>query len=202
VTGALLGIRNAVARDAPREEYLMRIRNLFGVALLLAFVAACGGGGPTQAPNGATQNPAATGGGGGGATAAPGATQSGGGGGGTGQYGSVQFHVTGPVEASGTYDFLPAGSIFGGSAGAALNFTNSSDSGSILSIIVDPSGKVAVSYVSTAGQVPGASCTTSDWDMQATSARGKFDCTAEMSITGSGAAVAGGKITGEFTAHT
>jgi hypothetical protein len=38
--------------------------------------------------------------------------------------------------------------------------------------------------------------------MQATSARGKFDCTAEMSITGSGAAVAGGKITGEFTAHT
>lgn len=185
----------------------MAVRKLFSGVLLVALVAACGSGGPTQAPAGATQNPAATGDGGGGATEGPVATQSGGGGGGgggggTGQYGSAEFQITGPLQASGTYNFLPAGSIFGGSSGAALNFTNPSDSGSILSIIVDESGSVSVSYISTAGQVPGATCTTSDWDMQATSAKGKFDCTAQMSITSSGAAVAGGKITGQFTAHT
>ena len=183
----------------------MHVRKLFGGMVLLSLVAACGGGGPTPSPVGGTQNPGATSGGGagGGATEAPDATQSGGGGdGGTGQYGSVQFQITGPVEASGTYDFLPASSIFGGRAGAALNFTNTGDSSAILSIIVDESGKVAVSYASTSGQVPGAECTTSDWDMQSTSAKGTFDCTAAMSITGSGAAVAGGKITGHFTAHT
>lgn len=185
----------------------MRVSKAFGGFLVLALVAgACGGNSPTKAPAGATQNPAAgtDDGGGGGATEAPGATQSGGGGGGggTGQYGSVQFQITGPVAASGTYDFIPASSIFGGSAGAALNFANSSDANAVLSIIVNETGKVFVSYASTTGQVPGAECTTSDWDMQASSAKGKFDCTAAMSIPASGAAVAGGHITGQFTAHT
>jgi hypothetical protein len=184
----------------------MQFRKLFGGMLLLSLVAGCGGGGPTQAPVGATTNPAATsdGGNGGSATQAPDATQAGGGGGGggTGQYGSAQFQVTGPVEASGTFDFVPASSIFGGSAGAALNFINTGDSSAVLSIIVDESGKVVVSYASLAGQVPGAACTTSDWDMQSGSARGTFDCTAEFSIPASGAAVAGGKITGHFTAHS
>jgi hypothetical protein len=184
----------------------MSIRKLFAGTLVLSLVAACGGGSPTQPPAGATQNPLATAdGGGGGATQAPDATQSGGGGGGgggNGQYGSVTFQITGPLETSGTYDFLPVGSMFGGTAGDALNFTNPSDNKSVLSIIVDETGKVVVSYLGAAGQVPGAECTTTDWDMQAQSGHGKFDCTAQLSITASGAAVAGGKITGQFTAHT
>jgi hypothetical protein len=182
----------------------MRIRKPFGGVLLLAFVAAaCGGGSPTQAPGAATQNPEATQDSGGGATQAPGATQAGGGGGGggNGQFGSAQFQITGPLETSGTYDFSPVGSIFGGSAGTVLNFVSPGDNGAVLSILIDPTGKVAVSYLSGAGQVPGAECTTSDWDIQATSGKGKFDCTAQMTITSSGAAVQGGRITGDFTAH-
>jgi hypothetical protein len=172
-------------------------RSVVALALVGMLAAACGGGSPTQAPAGATQNPA-------GVTEAPGATQSGGGGGGggSGQFGSAQFQVTGPLETSGTYDFSPVGSIFGGSAGTVLNFVSPGDAGAVLSILIDPTGKVAASYLSGAGQVPGAECTTSDWDIQATSGKGKFDCTAQMTITSSGAAVQGGRITGEFTAHT
>ncbi len=192
MTGALLGYRMVGPRTA-KEVDMQLPRSLAAIALIGMLAAACGGGSPTQAPGGATQNP--------GATQGAGATQSIGGTG-TGQYGSVEFRVTGPIEATGKYDFIPAGSIFGGSAGTVLNFANEGDTNSIVSILIDESGKVVVSYVSTAGQVPGAECTTSDWNIGSGNAKGKFDCTAAMTLTGSGAAVAGGKITGEFTAHT
>ena len=134
----------------------------------------------------------------------PGETQTGGGGGpgGGGQYGSVKFQLTGAIEKSGELPFVPPGSMFGGAAGTILNFTDSADNTQILSILVDQSGKVVVSYSGTDGQVPAAECTTTDWKIEAQSGSGKFDCTAAMSFTGSGAMVEGGKITGEFTAHT
>lgn len=188
----------------------MQVRQGFGGLVLVAMVvAACGGNAATQTPAGATQQPGATSGGGGGSpTDAPAATQSGGGGGGggggTGQYGSVTFTLSGAFDKTATFDFIPAGSMFGGSSGSALNFTDgtSDGGGSVLSILIDESGKAVVSYVGTEGQVPAAECTTSDWNVGAQSASGKFDCKAALSITASGATVQGGKITGQFTAHT
>lgn len=191
----------------------MQVRKRFGGVVLVALVAgACGGSGATQTPAGATQAAGATqdgggGGGGGGSTEQPAATQSGGGGGGgggTGQYGSVTFTVSGAFDKTATFDFIPAGSMFGGSNGSALNFTDgtSDGQGSVLSILIDESGKAVVSYVGTEGQVPAAECTTSDWNVGAQNASGKFDCKAALSITASGATVQGGKITGQFTART
>lgn len=181
-------------------------RWLIPIATLSLALSACGGGSGTQAPGGATTNP----GDGGGtatdvapATDTPVATQSGGGGGGGGgQYGSVKFQLSGAIEKSGELPFLPPGSMFGGAAGTVLNFTDSTDNTQIVSILVDDGGKVVVSYSGTDGQVPAAECTTSDWKIEAQSGSGTFDCRASMSFTGSGAMVEGGKITGEFTAHT
>ena len=125
-----------------------------------------------------------------------------GGGGGSSQFGSVKFTVTGGIEKTAEYPFSPVGSIFGGAAGAALNFIKD-DNGqaSSLSIVMDPNGTVVVSYLGTEGQVPAAECTKTDWNVGATSGSGKFDCKASITITGSGATVQGGSIKGEFTAH-
>lgn len=176
-------------------------RSVIAVTLLSALVAACGGSpAVTQGPDG----PGATTGSGGTATSdpGPGETQSGNGGNGGGQYGSVKFTISGPLSKSDEYPFIPAGSMFGGPAGALLSFYPGESTDAILTIIVSEDGTVVVSYSGTDGQVPGATCTTSDWNMQAGSGSGKFDCTASMSITGSGATVEGGKIVGEFTART
>lgn len=180
------------------------LRNVGAAVVLGVMVAACGGSGPTQAPGatqgggGATQGAAAT------SDTGPGATVDGGGGGGGGDtsHGKVTFTVSGPLSTSGEYGFIPAGSIFGGAQGSVFNFGDSSGaSGNILSMIISPDGSVLVSFAGTAGQVPAAQCTTSDWNIGATEARGKFDCTAAMSLTATGATVEGGTIKGEFTAR-
>jgi hypothetical protein len=190
----------------------MRVLKEIGALVVLGFViTACGGTGATQAPV-ATQG---GGDGGGGATSqpatddpGPGATEDGGGnGGGTigFQYGKVTFTITGPVQASGELGFIPAASLFGGDQGSALSFGDSSSGGAdatLVSVVIGSDGAVLVSYAGAAGQVPAATCTTSDWNVGAGNASGKFDCTAAMSVTQSGAAVAGGTIKGEFTAHT
>jgi hypothetical protein len=188
------------------EEVMQVLKNLGAVLVLGVVVAACGGGAaPTQAP-GATQS---GGGGGGTATQAPAATDGGGNGGNGGgigtQFGKVTYTVTGPVQASGELGFIPQASMFGGDQGSVLNFGDTDMGGtgaSVVSIVIDASGAVLVSYAGPAGQVPAASCTTSDWNIGAGNASGKFECTAATSITASGAAVAGGNIKGEFTAHT
>jgi hypothetical protein len=178
-------------------------RSIAAISLLGLIVTACGGGpaAATQGPGGgATQAP---GDGGGTATQAPVATQGGpGGGGGGGQYGSVKFQLSGAFDKSGELDFVPAGSMFGGAAGTVLNFTDAGDNAQVVSILVDASGKVVVSYAGTDGSMPAAECTTTDWKLEAQSGSGKFDCTAAVSMTASGATAQGGKITGEFTAHT
>ena len=185
------------------------VKSLGAVVALGVLVAACGGGAPTQGP-GATQ----PGGGGGGATAQPGATNDtgpgptgdGGNGGTIGfEYGKVTFTVTGPIETSGELGFIPMGSMFGGDQGTILNFGQSDTTGtdgSMVSVVIGADESVVVSYLGTAGQMPGATCTTSDWNIGANTASGKFDCTATITITASGATVAGGNIKGEFTAHT
>lgn len=172
-------------------------RSVVVAALLGVLLAACGGG-PA-----ATQGPGATTGNGGQATndPGPGQTTSGGNGGG-GQYGSVKFSISGPFDKTDEYPFIPTGSMFAGPTGALLSFSPGDTTDALLSIIVNGDGSVVVSYVGTDGQVPAAECTTSDWNMQAQSGSGKFDCKAAMSITGSGATVAGGTIKGEFTART
>jgi hypothetical protein len=176
-------------------------RSMVAVTLLGALVAACGGTTPaTQGPDG----PGATSNNGGQATQdpGPGQTQSGGNGGnGGGQYGSVKFTVSGPFDKTDEYEFVPAGSLFG-TAGGVLSFYEEGDTTSILSILIGEDGSVLVSYAGLDGQVPGAECTTRDWNIQAQSGSGKFDCTAAFSITGAGATVEGGKIVGEFTART
>jgi hypothetical protein len=182
----------------------MQILKHLGAAVTLGVViAACGGGNaPTQAP-GAT--PAGGNGGNGGtATQVPAATQGGGGGGGLDtSHGKATFTVSGPISASHEYAFIPAGSLFGGAQGSVFNFGDTSGAdANILSIIVSPDGSILASFSGSAGQVPAAQCTTSDWDVGATEAKGKFDCTAAFSITSSGATVEGGTIKGEFTARS
>jgi hypothetical protein len=186
---------------------LNRQRLLMPLAALTLVVAACGGASPTQAPGGATANP----GGGGAATDAapatngPAATQSGAGGGGSkpagwDQYGKVHIEISGPVSHAGDYGFLPAGSIFGGAQGSSLNFTIEG-SNEIVSILVGPDGAVVVSYGSEAMSAPAAQCTTSNWNLGATSGSGSFDCTAALIILSSGATVTGGQIKGSFEAR-
>ena len=183
----------------------MELRRSIGTAVCAGLlVAACGGNAATQAPGGG-----GGGGGGGGATQQPAATQNGGGGGGGGggsadfTYGKVTFTISGPVTDSGAYGFVPAASAFGGDQGSSLSFTDNLASGTdLISIIQGQDGAVVVSYVSAKGQVPAATCTTSDWNMGAGQGSGKFDCKSVFSITASGASVEGGEIKGEFTAHT
>lgn len=180
-------------------------RSVIAITLLGALVAACGGApAATQGPDG----PGATTGNGGTATQdpGPGETQSGNGGnggnGGTGgEYGSVEYTVSGPFDKSGELAFFPAGSIFGSAQGSVLNFNDAGETPTIISILVDPDGKVVVSYSGPDGQVPGATCTTTDFKLEARTASGKFDCTAPVSMTGSGAVVGPGRIVGEFSAR-
>jgi hypothetical protein len=175
-------------------------RSIIAVTLLGVLVAACGGTpAATQGPDG----PGATTGNGGTATQdpGPGETQSGNGGNGGGEFGSVKFTVSGPFDKTDEFPFIPAASIFGSAQGSVLNFSDPADNLSIVSILVDADGKVIVSFSGTEGQVPGAECTTTDFKVEARSASGKFDCTSAASMTGSGAVVGPGKITGEFSAR-
>ena len=182
------------------------LKELGAVMLLGVAVAACGGGAAaTQAP-GATQS---GGGNGGTTTQAPAPTEDNGNGNGNGgigtQFGKVTFTVTGPVQASGELGFIPQASLFGGDQGSVLNFGDTDMGGadaSVISVVIGSDGTIVISYAGPEGQVPAASCTTTDWNVGAGTGSGKFDCTAATSITASGAAVAGGNIKGEFTAKT
>ncbi len=181
------------------------------VAMLL--VAACGGSasptqpaGGTTAP-GVTTAPGATSADGGAATqAAPTDQQAGGGGGGGSkppgwdQFGKVHVDMAGPVSKSADYGFVPAGSLFGGSQGTSLNFTIDG-SNEVVSILIAADGKVIVSYGGEDFSMPGATCTTSNWNIGVTSGSGSFDCTATITILASGASVQGGTMRGTFDAH-
>ena len=183
-------------------------RSIAGLGIVALLLSACAGSGPA-----ATQTNGGGGGGGGTATDQPETTDepqgtdAGGGGGGGGNdigfgNGKATFEVSGPITASGEYGFVPPGSIFGGSQGSSLTFARTTGAdASLLSIIIGQDGSVLVSYTGTEGQMPAAACTTSDWNIGATSGSGKFDCTAQFTITKSGATVAGGTIKGSFEAH-
>jgi hypothetical protein len=180
-------------------------RSILAVAFTSVLVAACGGSSPTQAPGAATQNPGGggtattqPGGGGGGATTDPGG---GGGGGGTGDtsHGKVHVEISGPVTKTADYGFVPAGSVFGGDQGASLNFTNGADA--IVSIAIDPEGAVVVSWGTAEFSAPGAACTTSNWNVGATSGSGSFDCKATFVILASGSTVQNASIKGTFEAR-
>jgi hypothetical protein len=175
-------------------------RILIAATLLGALAAACGGTAPTQGPGGpgatsntggqATQNPG------------PGQTQTGGtDGNGGGESGSVKFTVSGPFDKTEEFPFVPAGSIFGTAQGSVLNFSKGDDSSALLSILIAADGVVVVSYTSADGQVPGATCTTTDLKIEARNASGKFDCTSTASMSGSGAVLGPATIKGEFTAR-
>jgi hypothetical protein len=180
----------------------MQVPKFLASAVLVGVVvAACGGGpGATQGPGGATQEP-----GGVGATPGPQATQSGGGNGGASpagwdQYGKVHIEMSGPVQKSGDYGFVPAASIFGGAQGSSLSFTiDGSDE--LVSILISADNTVIVSYAGSDFSAPAAQCTTSNWNVGATSGSGSFDCTAGFVIMASGATVSGATIKGNFDAH-
>jgi hypothetical protein len=178
-------------------------RSIAALGIVALLLSACGGSGAaaTQANGGggtATDQPQATNG--------PQGTDAGGGGGGGNDIGfgngKATFQVSGGITASGEYGFVPPGSIFGGAQGSSLTFARTSGAdASLLNIIVGQDGSVLVSYTGPEGQMPAATCTTSDWNLGATSGSGKFDCTAQFAITKSGATVAGGNIKGSFEAH-
>ncbi|MEO5704626.1 MAG: hypothetical protein ABIZ52_08595 [Candidatus Limnocylindrales bacterium] len=165
---------------------MVRTRNLVVLFAAALIISACSGSSPTQGP-GATQG---------------GGVPGGNPGGGDTSNGKVTFQVTGAITASGEWGFVPAASIFGGDQGASLSFSNSLEQNAgLFSIVVAQDGQVLVSYVGPEGQVPGAECTTSDWNMGTSEGSGKFDCTAALTITSTGATSTGGKITGSFTAR-
>ena len=180
-------------------------RSFLAVALVGLLAAACGGASATQGPAGATQNP---GGGGGEATDGPGggeATQNpGGGGGGAGggdaTYGKVHIEISGPVTKNADFGFIPAGSMFGGDQGSVLNFAGG-DNSEVVSILVSPDQPVVVSYAGTDFQAAGATCTTTNWNVGASSASGSFECDAPIVIMASGGTATGAKIKGSFDAH-
>lgn len=181
-------------------------------------VAACGGNGAATQSNGGggSGNGAATqsngGGGGGNATGSVVPTQSAGagvagGGGGGGdkpagwdKYGRVHVEMSGSVSKSTDLGFVPAGSIFGGAQGSSLNFTIDG-SNEVVSILVGADGSVVISYGGPDFSMPAATCTTSNWNIGATSGSGSFDCTVALTIMGGGAVAQGGKLTGNFEAH-
>jgi hypothetical protein len=191
-----------------------RHRLLIPFTALSLALAACGGGPATQVPaGGQTANPGV----GGGtptdapeATDEPVATQSSGGGGGGGdggpkpagwdQYGKVHIELSGPVTHAGDYGFIPAGSYFGGAQGSTLNFTIDG-SNEIVAILASADGTVIVSYGSVDMSVPASECTTSNWNIGATSASGSFDCKASLIILSSGATLSNGTLKGTFDAH-
>lgn len=177
-------------------------RSVIAIALVGMLATACastpatpgpGGGNPTAGPD-ATQD------------TGPGATQGGGGGGGGkpagwDQYGKVHIEISGPVQKSADYGFIPAGSLFGGDAGSSFNFTNDG-SNEIVSILIGQDGKVIVSYGGEDFAAPAAECTTSNWNIGSTSASGAFDCAAALVIMASGATLQGATIKGSFDART
>ncbi len=174
-------------------------RSITAVTLLGLVVAACGSTPPTQGPGG----PGATTNTGGQPTQSPVQTQSGGNGGnGGGEFGSVKFTVSGPFDKTDEYPFVPAASMFGQAQGSVMTFSDIDDSSSVVSILIGADGSVLVSFLGTEGQVPGATCTTRDWKIEARGGSGKFDCASTASISGSGAVLGPAKIVGEFTART
>ena len=190
---------------------MQSMRSIAALAVVAALLGACGGNaGATQQPGAATTNP---GGGGGGATQQPAATDepaattdpgSGGGGGGNpagwDRYGKVHVEMGGPVSKTVDLGFVPAGSLFGGAQGSSLSFTNEG-SNQVVSILVGPDNKIVVSYGGVEFSMPGTECTTSNWNIGATSGSGSFDCKAALVILASGASVTDGTLKGTFDAH-
>ena len=176
------------------------LKSTLTVGLLAVIVAACGGGGPTQGPGGATQGP-------GGATQGPGATQTGGGGGGGGgnkpagwdQYGKGSYEISGPISLSGELGFVPAASRFDAEAATSLNFTVEGTETVLTFLVIQ--GGASMSFGSPDATVVGVTCTTSNLSIQATSAKGSFECTQVTAFLASGASVAGVTIKGSFDVH-
>ena len=180
-------------------------RSIAALAIITVLLGACGGGAAaTQQPGGATQAS-----GGGTATEVPAATDAGGGGTGTAggdkpagwdRFGKVHIEASGPVQRTADLGFIPAGSIFGGGQGSSLNFTIDGTN-EIVSILVGPDQKVVVSYGNADFSMPATACTTSNWNIGATSGSGSFECKAALVILASGASVTDGTLKGTFDAH-
>jgi len=189
---------------------MQSMRSITALAAIALLLSACGGNaGATQQPGGATTNP---GGGGGSATQQPAATDepaattdTGGGGGGGNpagwdRYGKVHVEMGGPVNKTVELGFVPAGSLFGGAQGSSLSFANEG-SNQVVSILVGPDNKIVISYGGPDFSMPGTECTTSNWNIGATSGSGSFDCKASIVILASGASVTNGTLKGNFDAH-
>ena len=180
-------------------------RSLLTIAALPLALTACGGGAATQAPGGATTNP---GGGGGAATdvpqvTAPVATPSGGGGGGGSNLanGQAHFEITGGHTKSGDLGFLPIASVFGGMDQTLLNFTTLDPNATETLSVTIADGAVAVIYASMDITVTGGECTTSNFNVGATTASGSFECTQTYAVTISGGAIEGVVLKGSFEAR-
>jgi len=183
----------------------MRLREGLSILAMAGVIAACSGSGPGATNdgngdgNGGTSVPQQ-------ATDQAQPTSNDGGPGNNGNadftYGRVTFEVTGAIQATGEYGFIPAASFFGGPAGASLNFTDNLDENtSLFTIVQSQDGTVLVNFTGPGGTIPAATCETSNWNIGATSGSGSFNCTAEFSMMPSGAVVQGGQITGSFDAH-
>lgn len=181
----------------------MRESKAFGLGLVtLLFVAACGGGpAATQGPGAATQGPGAATQGPGGGTVDPGAgatTDPGGrpvDGGGSGQ---IHIELGGPIQESVDQPFFAVGSRFGGQAGTALNFTTADGTG--IAAINEVNGVVIVSWVTDDAGYNSSTCTTSNWNIGATSGSGEFDCTDGFGTKTDGTFLSGITMKGSFQA--
>src|SRR6185369_828608 len=134
---------------------MQSMRSIAALAVIATLLSACGGNaGATQQPAGATTNP----GGGGSATQQPAATDE----------PAATTEMGGPVSKTVDLGFVPAGSLFGGAQGSSLSFTNEG-SNQVVSILVGPDNKIVISYGGPEFSMPGTECTTSNWNIGATS---------------------------------
>ena len=184
----------------------MRAHRTLGlIAAAGLLIAACG----------SSAGPTATSAGGGGGATEPGATEpsatqpsatenggqptatAAGGGGGGGGANSVRFEITSPIlNKSGDLPFVGGASVFAGDLNTSLSFSNAATT-DVLGILI-VAGHVAVSYSAGGDTVAGPVCTSTDVQVNGTSASGSFDCLNADVLTAAGG-IGKGEIKGTFS---
>jgi hypothetical protein len=175
--------------------------SLIAMVFMASAIAACGGAKTTQTPSsgdgrGPTAAPEATSADGSGSTAGTG------GGGtvvGTGN-GTLNLTITGPVQKSADYPFIPAGSILSNDQGGSLSFADDA-AGEVVSVLVAADKSVVVSFGSQDFAVPGATCTTTNWTFGVSGASGSFECKDGLAIKADGSQVTGVTMKGTVNVH-
>jgi hypothetical protein len=111
----------------------------------------------------------------------------------------MHIEISGPVQKTGDYPFFSVGSRFSGGAGTQLNFTSAEGDG--YAAVTGIGDVWTVGYAGTDLVVNSATCTRSNWTVNAASASGTFECKDGFGAKADGTALQGVNIKGNFTAN-